>query len=318
MAALPRDTVPRRAAESMRKSSSVWGRPRRPVARSSGMGEIDDRFRSLADSAPVLMWMSGVDAGCTFLNKGWLDFTGRSLEQELGDGWSQGVHADDLKACLRLYLDAFQARRQFEMEYRLRRHDGEYRWIRDTGVPRIASDGEFLGYIGSAYDITELKQAEDRSRQMLEAAPNGMIVVTREGAIAQVNAAVEAIFGYPREELMGRSIETLVPDRFRSEHPDARRGFLAHPTARGIGVGRDLLGRRKNGSDVPVEIGLTPIATAGGSFVLASVIDITGRKETERALADAARQAQYEKQLADGIIENLPGFLFMVDRQGRR
>ena len=282
------------------------------------MGEIDDRFRSLADSAPVLMWMSGIDAGCTFLNKGWLDFTGRSLEQELGSGWSQGVHADDLEACLTVYRDAFQARREFEMEYRLRRHDGHYRWIRDTGVPRIGPDGSFLGYMGSAYDITELKQAEDRSRQVLEAAPSGMIVVTREGAITQVNAAVEAIFGYPRDELLGRPIEALVPERFCSGHLDARHGFQTAPTARAMGVGRDLFGRRKDGSEVPVEIGLTPIETASGSFVLASVIDITARKETERALADAARQAAYEKQLADGIIENLPGFLFMVDREGQR
>jgi len=262
--------------------------------------------------------MSGIDAGCTFFNKGWLDFTGRSLEQELGNGWSQGVHADDFEACLRVYRDAFQARREFEMEYRLRRHDGHYRWIRDTGVPRIGPDGSFLGYIGSAYDITELKQAEDRSRQVLEAAPNGMIVVTREGTITQVNAAVEAIFGYPRDELLGRPIEALVPERFRSGHLDARHGFQTAPTARAMGVGRDLFGRRKDGSEVPVEIGLTPIETASGSFVLASVIDITARKEAERALADAARQAASEKQLADGIIENLPGFLFMVDREGRR
>src|SRR5262245_22278101 len=238
--------------------------------------------------------------------------------RRLGDGWSQGVHAADLDTCLRIYRDAFEARRAFEMEYRLRRHDGHYRWIRDTGVPRIGADGTFLGYIGSAYDITESKQAEDRSRQVLEAAPNGMIIVTREGAIAQVNAAVEVIFGYPREELLGSSIEVLVPERFRGGHLDARRGFQAATTARAMGVGRDLFGRRRDGSEVPVEIGLTPIETASGSFVLASVIDITAHKESERALADTARQAEYERQLADGIIENLPGFLFMVDRQGRR
>src|SRR5215470_9026490 len=202
----------------------------RTVARSSGMDEIDDRFRSLADSAPVLMWMSGLDAGCTFFNKGWLDFTGRSLERELGNGWSQGVHSDDLEACLQVYRDAFQARREFEMEYRLRRQDGHYRWIRDTGVPRIGPDGSFLGYIGSAYDITELKQAEDRSRQVLEAAPSGMIVVTREGAIAQANAAAEAIFGYPRDELLGRPMEAVVPERFCSGPLDARRGFQGAPT----------------------------------------------------------------------------------------
>src|SRR5262245_34727560 len=125
------DGPPMPLGQSSWKCAKIRARDRvlyAPFPGSNGMDEIEDRFRSLADSAPVLMWMSGLDAGCTFLNKGWLDFTGRSLEQELGDGWSQGVHVDDLDGCLRIYRDAFQARRAFEMEYRLRRHDGQYRW----------------------------------------------------------------------------------------------------------------------------------------------------------------------------------------------
>jgi len=127
--------------------------------------ESEARFRIVADSAPVLIWMSGADKLCNFFNKPWLDFTGRTLEQELGNGWAEGVHADDLQACLRTYVTAFDARRPFIMQYRLRRHDGEYRWISDNGVPRYEADGDFAGYIGSCVDITEQKLAEEALAQ---------------------------------------------------------------------------------------------------------------------------------------------------------
>ena len=122
--------------------------------------ESEARFRTLADTAPVLIWMSGVDKLCSFLNKGWLDFTGRTPEQELGNGWSEGIHPDDVGPCLATYANAFDARREFTMEYRLRRYDAEYRWVLDKGVPRLAPDGTFLGYIGCADDISERKEAE--------------------------------------------------------------------------------------------------------------------------------------------------------------
>jgi len=123
--------------------------------------ESEERFRAMADTAPVMIWMSGTDKLCTYLNKSWLDFTGRTLEQEMGNGWSESVHPDDLQRCLDTYLTAFDARRAFTMEYRLRRHDAEYRWIIDTGIPRLTPEGTFTGYIGSCIDITERKRAEE-------------------------------------------------------------------------------------------------------------------------------------------------------------
>ena len=243
--------------------------------------ESEARFHTVADSAPVLIWMSGPDKLCTFFNKGWLDFTGRTMEQELGKGWTEGVHADDLDHCLEVYGNSFNARQPFTMEYRLRRNDGEYRWLLDNGTPRFASDGAFLGYIGSCIGITERKLAEEKFRLVIDAAPNAMIMVDSAGVISFANAPAATVFGYSLSELIGRHIETLIPERFRDRHAGYRKGFLSQPSSRAMGAGRDLFGRRKDGSEFPVEVGLNPIHTTEGLFVLASVIDITARKQAE-------------------------------------
>ncbi|HXG67219.1 MAG TPA: PAS domain S-box protein [Blastocatellia bacterium] len=129
--------------------------------------ESEARFRNMADTAPVLIWMAGADKLCNYFNRPWLEFTGRTLEQELGYGWAEGVHPDDYERCLNTYNTAFDARQSFRMEYRLRRHDGEYRWVLDTGVPRFTPDGAFIGYIGSCIDITERIEAETEREQAL-------------------------------------------------------------------------------------------------------------------------------------------------------
>jgi PAS domain S-box-containing protein len=135
--------------------------------------ESEARFRRLADTAPVMIWMSGPDKLCTDLNRSWLDFTGRPLEAELGNGWAAGVHADDLAACVAAYTQAFERREPYRMEYRLRRSDGEYRWVLACGVPRFAPDGSFAGYVGSAVDVTDQKTAQaalsSLSRRLMEA-----------------------------------------------------------------------------------------------------------------------------------------------------
>jgi PAS domain S-box-containing protein len=126
--------------------------------------ESERRFRLMAEAAPVMVWMSGPNKLCTYFNRHWLDFTGRPLERQIGDGWSDGVHPDDLQHCLRTYCEAFAARQEFRMEYRLQRFDGEYRWVLDTGVPRFGANDSFAGYIGSCIDVTDQKQVEEALR----------------------------------------------------------------------------------------------------------------------------------------------------------
>jgi len=164
--------------------------------------ESEARFRIMADTAPVMIWMSGTDKLCTFFNKGWLDFTGRALEQELGNGWAEGVHREDIDRCLEIYTNAFNARQEFTMEYRLRRFDGKYCWVLDHGVPRAEANGEFLGYIGCAVDIAERKRGE------LEAAQ-------QRNELAHI----------ARVSMMGELAASLAKER--TEHPEKfRRGVI--------------------------------------------------------------------------------------------
>ncbi len=144
--------------------------------------ESEARFRILADTAPVLVWMARPDGGLDFVNQPWLTFTGRALEQELGQGWAAGVHAEDYQRCLDTYAAAVAARQPFQQEYRLRRQDGAYRWMMDSGVPRFGADSSYAGFIGSLVDIEGRKRAEEtlriRARQQAELAELGQRALT--------------------------------------------------------------------------------------------------------------------------------------------
>lgn len=143
--------------------------------------ESEQRFRTMADTAPVMIWVSGVDKHCTYFNQRWLEFTGRTLEQELGYGWADGVHPDDLPRCLGTYNEGFDLGQPFTMEYRLRRADGEFRWVYDSGTPRLSVSGEFLGFIGSCIDITDRKRAEQALADL-----SGQLIRAREDERARI------------------------------------------------------------------------------------------------------------------------------------
>jgi len=370
--------------------------------------ESEERFRTMANAAPVMIWMSASDKLCTFFNKAWLEFTGRTMEQEWGNGWTEGVHPDDFGGCLKTYVEAFDAHEPFVMQYRLRNQKGEYRWVTDKGVPRFNRSGDFRGYIGACVDITDLLQQQntlhefeervtlaaeaahlgvweldtrtnelwisDKARELFqfdrdarvtyqmmqervhpedralrdsalnnaikthggyeieyriihsdgtvrwigartrciadengkltrllgvsmdvterrgaqelfriatEASINGIILVNDRGRVVLTNTHLEELFGYGRQELIGKPIEIFVPERFVKAHPTMWKKYFDAPERRMLGHGRELFGRRKDGTEFPVEIGLSPVQGPDGLLVLATVVDISERKRAE-------------------------------------
>jgi PAS domain S-box-containing protein len=165
--------------------------------------ESEKRFRQMADTAPVLIWISEANKLRTYFNKPWLDFTGRSIDLERGNGWSEGVHPGDLPRCMDTYTQAFDRREEFRMEYRLRRHDGEYRWILDIGVPRFNEDQSFIGYIGIGIDVTERKQVEGTISSM-----NRRLIAAQEQERARIARELHDDIGQ-RLALLANELEQL-------------------------------------------------------------------------------------------------------------
>ena len=181
------------------------------------------------------------------------------------------------------------------------RKDGSKFWANVIVTTLYNEAGDLVGFSKITRDITERKRAEDRFRLVVEAAPNAMVMVDRDRKITLVNSQTEHLFGYSREELIGERVEILVPERYRSDHPAYVSGFFREPQTRAMGAGRELFGRTKNGDEVPIEIGLNPITTIEGTFVLASIIDITERKQTQNVLLRS--KAELEDRVRDRTAE---------------
>ncbi|TDQ82434.1 PAS domain S-box-containing protein [Dongia mobilis] len=171
--------------------------------------------------------------------------------------------------------------------YGMRRDGSEFPV--EIGLNPIETD-QGLKILSAIVDITERRRSAERFRRVVEAAPNAMVMISQQGRIEMVNAEAERVFGYDRSELLGQSIEILVPERFRSQHPALRHGFFAAPASRPMGEGRDLFGLRKDGSEFPVEIGLNPIETEDGTMILSAIVDISDRKQKEESIRQALRE----------------------------
>ena len=208
------------------------------------------------------------------------------------------IYPADRDYVLNAIATAVTEGRDHHVEYRIIRSDGAVRWVEGRGQLFLDNERRPERMVGVCMDITDRKHAEEKFRLAVEAAPAAMVMVDAQGTIVLANALAESLFGYTREELVGEPIDTLVPSHFRQSHPSYRRAYFAESKPRPMGAGRDLYALRKDGSEVPVEIGLSPIATADGRFVLAGVTDITERvrlHEAERAAraeAEAANRAK--------------------------
>jgi PAS domain S-box-containing protein len=261
---------------------------RQLAASQADLQETRERMELAANAADLGMWMWDVAR-----DEIWITDKGRTL---LGFGASEKLdlerfknvlHPEDRERVLEAIENTLRTGADYEAEYRVMLPEGQLRWVAGWGQVELDRDGRPLRMRGAALDITKRKQAEEQFRLVVEAAPSAMIMVNTDGCINLVNTQAEAVFGYSRQELLGRPIETLVPERFRSHHMGYRHGYLGEARARPMGAERELFGLRKDGTEVPIEIGLNPIQTAEGLLVLASIIDISERK---RAELEAARQ----------------------------
>lgn len=257
--------------------------------------DSQNQFRTLANNSSVLVWMAGRDGLCTYFNKVWIDFTGRTLEQETGSGWTEGVHPDDLQHCLDHYMTAFAARDEFNLEYRLRRHDGVYRWVIDHGVPRYDSQGRFQGYIGSLIDITERKAAEAamydseiRFRNLLEKIPLVSVQgYSADGTTNYWNQASEYLYGYTAKEALGRKLtDLIIPPEMREEVEKAMQHMFA--TGQPIPASEMQL-MRKGGSRVDVFSSHAYVHVPGREPEMFCMdIDLTERKKDEERIRNLA------------------------------
>ena len=168
-------------------------------------GGLDARFCEVMDAAPFMIWVAGKDKGCVWFNRPWLTFTGRRMAQEVGTGWSEGVHRDDFDRCIEICSSHFDGRKDFRIQYRLRRHDGAYRWIDDTGIARFARNGTFLGYIGSCVDINDHRETQtELRRRLLEIAE-----LNRQADSAMLAASIAHEINQPLTAIVSNSSAAL-------------------------------------------------------------------------------------------------------------
>jgi PAS domain S-box-containing protein len=270
--------------------------------------ESEHQYHTVADSGPALIWTSGLDKKYDYFNRPWLEFTGRTLEQELGDGWIMGVHSEDLQHCVDIYTNAFERREKFCMTYRLRRASGEYCWIQGDGTPRYDSNGNFLGFIGYCLDISNslnaeksLKENEERFRAIVEGAPDPMFVQTEE-KFAYLNSRAVHLFGAVKEtDLLGMP----VMDRFDPVIHKQIRERIRQLNDERQPVIKSLEQQflRLDGSKVWVETTGQPIVFEGKKGALVFVRDITEHKQSEHSLAtERERLAVTLRSIGDGVI----------------
>ncbi|GLC26982.1 PAS domain S-box protein [Roseisolibacter agri] len=285
--------------------------------------ESEARFRNVADAAPVMLWVTAPDGRCTFLNRQWLEFTGQTLAEGRGYGWLDAVHPEDRPRAEQQFVESNARRAPFRADYRLRRHDGAYRWAVDAAAPRFTPDGEYLGYVGSVIDIDERTRlleaeraarvaAEDArataealgrraetsevlARQLFALSPLPKWVYDAETlAFLDVNDVAVRRYGYTREEFLSMTIRDIRPPEEVPRMLDLARA--PHRAEGSQGVFRH---RTKGGELLDVEVFLRDVPYEGRRAVIAVVQDVTERQRADAALREATRAAEAARDEAE-------------------
>lgn len=271
-----------------------------------------DFYLSLFEEFPALIWRSGLDAKCDYFNNTWLQFTGRTLEQEMGDGWAEGVHPEDLERCYKTYIEAFHSREPFEMEYRLRHYDGQYRWIIDMGRPFYNLDGDFSGYIGSCYDITERRQTEEaleaseqKFRKLFYNAKDAIFVIQlgKDGLpekYIEVNDTACEMLGYVRDELL-----VMPPLDLKSKMDIDELREVIHKILTNSHYTFEQILISKKGVQISFEINAHAISLDGNNVIFWIARDVTERKRIEDTLKRAKETAETANRSKSEFLANM-------------
>ena len=280
-----RDVTERRRVERERTALVEAERVARLEAEAA-----EQRLRFALDAGRMGTWQYTMRSGEVIWSRGLEAIHGFAPGTFPGtfEAFQAEIHPEDRARVQQAIAEAVDERRAHHVEYRIVRQDGVLRWVEGRGQLFCDAHGTPERMVGVCSDVTERIHAEELFRLAVEAAPSAMIMIDQAGTIRHANALTEQILGYARAEILGQSIDQLVPERFRGRHAGYRSGFFADSRQRPMGSGRDLYALRKDGSEVAVEIGLSPINTADGLFVLAAITDITERKRAQRALAEQA------------------------------
>lgn len=271
------------------------------------------KLETIANASPVLFWTSRPDKGGKWFNRRWLDYTGRDMEQEQGAGWLENIHADDIENFWSEYVGAFDLHQSFSVEYRLRRNDGNYRWVLNQGMPRYDADGYFMGYIGSCLDITEQKQlnrrlaaSEAHYRNLFDHNPAPMLIVARADLrLLSVNHAFVEHYGYSLEEALSLKLPDIYPESEKS----AVIGLAQQD--HGCGSGGEWHHRKRNGEFMDVEVHSNGLIYADQACKVMVVVDITERKRAEIILQ------QRNEELERLSIASTDRELVMIDLKRR-